>query len=66
MKLLKPSTKIHTPVNCTASSRLQLKASIKAGKAGARARGPKPWVKVTMLALVMHAIFHAVLQFKGS
>jgi hypothetical protein len=65
-KLLNPSTKIHTPVNCTASAKLQLNASINAGNAGANANGPNPCVNVTMLALTIHAIFHGVLQLSGS
>ena len=66
MKLLKPSTKMHTPVNWIACARSHSKASIRAGNIGARASGPKPCVKVTMAVEVMHAIFHHVLQFSGS
>jgi len=66
MKLLKPKTRIHTPVNCTASANEHSKALINAGNMGARASGPSPCVNVTMAADVMHAIFHGVLQFKGS
>jgi hypothetical protein len=65
-KLLNPNTKIHTPVNCTASAKLQLNASINAGNAGANAKGPNPCVNVTMLALTIHASFHGVLQLSGS
>jgi hypothetical protein len=66
MKLLKPRTRIQTPVNCTASASVHEKASINAGNMGARASGPRPCENVTMAADVIHAIFHGVLQFKGS
>ena len=65
-KLLNPSTRIQIPVNCTASAKLQLKASINAGNAGANANGPIPCVNDTMLALTIHASFHDVLQLSGS
>lgn len=66
MKLLNPNTKIHNPVNWTASARLHSNACISAGNMGASASGPKPCVKVTTAADVMQAVFHQVLQFKGS
>lgn len=66
IKLLNPSTKIHTPVNCTASAKLQLKLSIKAGNIGARDNGPKPCVNVTIAVAVMQAAFQGMLQFNGS
>lgn len=33
---------------------------------GARASGPKPWVKLTLEAAVMHRAFHSMLQLRGS
>jgi hypothetical protein len=66
MKLLNPNTRIQTPVNCTASSKLQSKLAISAGNMGASASGPKPWVNVTIAAAVMHAPFQVLLQLSGS
>lgn len=66
MKLLNPRTRIQTPVNWTAPARSVWNVSMSAGNMGARARGPKPCVNVTMAAELMQAIFQPILQLRGS
>lgn len=66
MKLLKPSTKIATPVNLTTDARSESNAWIKSGNIGASARGPKPCVNVTLVEAVMQQTFQNFDQFKGS
>ena len=63
MKLLKPSTKIATPVNWMTSFRFESNASINCGNMGARANGPIPWTKVAAVAHVSVENFQKVLQF---
>ena len=63
MKLLKPKTKIHTPVNWTAPARSVSNASMSCGNMGAKARGPKPWVKDRKETEVIDKNFHVVVQF---
>jgi len=66
MKFEKPRTRMATPVNWMASARVQLKAAMYAGKAGARDSGPKPWTKVTEVEAVMARAFHMGDQLRGS
>ena len=63
MKLLKPSTRIATPVNWMTAFRFESKASINCGNMGARANGPIPWTKVAAVAHVRVENFQKVLQF---
>ena len=63
MKLLKPSTRIATPVNWMTSFRFESKASINCGNMGARANGPIPWTNVAAVAHVKVENFQKVLQF---
>lgn len=66
MKLLKPRTRIATPVNFTTSARPESNAAIKSGNMGARAKGPKPCVKVTLVEATMQQAFQNGDQFRGS
>ena len=63
MKLLKPSTRIHAPVNWTTPARSESNASMRFPNVGASARGLKPWVKDTAVDIDIAANFHFLLQF---
>lgn len=62
-KLLKPRTRMHTPVNCTTDAKSLSNASMRLGNMGARARGPKPWIKETAVARAMVLNFQYRFQF---
>jgi len=62
-KLLKPSTKIQTPVNCTTPARSDLKDCISWGNIGARANGPIPWQNEVPVAIAIALIFQNRFQF---
>ena len=63
IKLLKPRTKIATPVNLTTAAKSASNASMRLGNIGANASGPKPCMKVTLVDAVMQRPFHNGLQF---
>jgi hypothetical protein len=62
-KLLKPNTRIQTPVNCTISDKLLSKVSSIWGIIGARARGPNPWLNVVNVAVNIVRVFQNRFQF---
>ena len=66
IKFEKPRTRIATPVNWTASARVQLKDAMYAWKAGASDSGPKPWTKVAEEEAVIANSFHLSDQLRGS
>lgn len=63
MKLLKPRTRIATPVKRTTPARSASNASMSAGNMGARASGPKPCVNETDVAAEIQSAFHIGDQF---
>ena len=63
MKLLKPKTRMATPVNWTTSVRLEWKALISSGNMGASASGVIDCVHETAVAAVRHENFQNGLQF---
>ena len=66
MKLLKPRTRIATPVNFTTLARSESNAAMRSGNMGARARGPMPCVKVTLVEAMIQQAFQNGDQFSGS
>lgn len=62
-KLLKPSTRIQTPTNCTTPARSVSNVSISCGNIGGSASGPKPCAKLTSVTIVMADAFQNGLQF---
>lgn len=63
MKLLKPRTRIATPVNLTTSVRFELNSLIYIGNMGARDKGPNPCVNDTLVEAMIVNAFHFVDQF---
>ena len=63
IKLLKPKTRIVTPVNCTTLDKSDLNSCASMGNMGAIARGPKPWAKETKVAEAVVEAFQNGSQF---
>ena len=62
-KLLKPKTRMVTPVNCTTLAKSLSNSSTSSRNIGAMAKGPKPCTNVTRVADAVVEAFQKVLQF---
>ena len=63
IKLLKPKTRIETPVNCITLGKSDLKSCTSIGDIGAIARGPKPWAIDAKVEDAVAAAFQKGSQF---
>jgi len=63
MKLLKPRTRIETPVNYTTLGISDSNSFANIGNMGAIASGPKPWAKETRVAETVVEVFQNAFQF---